>query len=95
MADDDASPVAMPVLDKATGTLLEHPLLRCHPMHKATWDMSYADELGHLCQGVGRSKTNPSQPRVAKTDTFRPIHLHGIPADRHSDVTYTRILLEV
>jgi hypothetical protein len=35
------------------------------------------------------------QPRVAGTDTFRPIHLHDIPADRHSDVTYTRVVCEV
>ncbi len=75
-------------------TLL-HRQLPCHPTHKATWDTSYADELGCLCQGVGRSKTNPSQPRVAGTDTFHPIHLHDIPANRHSDVTYTRVVCEV
>ena len=55
----------------------------------------YADELGRLCQGVGRSTANPSQPRVAGTDTFQPIHLHDIPTDRHSDITYTRVVCEV
>ncbi len=92
---DHLSPVAFPVLDAATGQYLEHRQLRRHPTHKTTWDTSYVNELGRLCQGVGRSPTDPSKPRVAGTDTFRPIHHRDIPHDRLSDVTYTRVVCEV
>ena len=77
--NDNANPVAMPVLGETTRKLLERRQLRCHPTHKAMWDTSYANELGRLCQGVGCSTANPLQPRVARTDTFRPIHLQDIP----------------
>ena len=42
-------PEALSVLDPATGKFLEHCQL-CHdPCYKATWDTSFANELGSLC----------------------------------------------
>ena len=35
----------------------EHRQLRRHPKFKDIWDMSYANELGRLCQGIGIKET--------------------------------------
>jgi hypothetical protein len=43
-------PALLSVLDPSTGEFLEH---RQDPRYKATWDRSYANELGRLCQGIG------------------------------------------
>ena len=59
------------------------------------WVTSYADELGHLCQGVGQHPTCPCQQRVEGTDTFRPIWHADILAARHHEVTYTKVVCEV
>ncbi len=48
---------ALSVLNPSTGEFLKHCQLRRDPCYKATWDMSYANELGWLCQGIG---TGPS-----------------------------------
>ncbi len=46
---DHFDPSAFSVLDPVTGELIEPPQL-CHdPRYKATWDTSYANELGRLC----------------------------------------------
>ena len=82
------APLATPVLDTASGDMLEH-------RHKQTWDTSYSNELGRLCQGVGVNPAQPTEKRVNGTDTFRPIHMHNIPRDRRGDVTYTRVVCEV
>ena len=58
------------------------------------WDESYANELGRLCQGIGKDPLNPTTKRVDGTDTFRPIPYHSIPTDRHKDITYTRVVCE-
>ena len=94
LADDceDAN-LALPVLDHDTGKTLEHRQLRRHPKYKETWDTSYANELGRLCQGIGSkptlAPTTPAtrQQRVAGTDTFRPIKYCDIPRERRHDVT--------
>jgi hypothetical protein len=39
---------ALLVLDPSTGKFLEHRQLRRDPRYKATWDMSYTNELGWL-----------------------------------------------
>ncbi len=68
--------------------------MRQHQKYKKVWDTSYADELGRLCQGIGKSTSDPTKPRVAGTDTFRPIHYHAIPTDRqHEDPNRTRITI--
>ena len=89
------TPLAVPVYDAASGKMLEHRQLRKHPDHKEVWDTSYANELGRLCQGIGKLEADPTKKRVAGTDTFRPIPYDQIPHDRWMDVTYTRVVCEI
>ena len=95
--DDDGQcePIAAPVLDATTGTMLEHRHLRRHPAYKQVWDTSYANELGRLCQGIGEDPTDPTRKRVDGTDTFKPIRYQDIPLNRRNDITYTRVVCEV
>ncbi len=46
-------PYALAILDPATGKFLEHHQLCQDPCYKTTWDTSYANKLGQLCQGIG------------------------------------------
>ena len=87
--------MAAPVLDHETGQTLEHRQLRRHPKYKDIWDTSYSNELGRLCQGIGRDATAPTKQRVAGTDTFRPIKYENIPYDHRTDITYSRVVCEV
>ncbi len=95
--DNDIEPTAMacPVLDHDTGVTLEHRQLRRHPKYKDTWDTSYANEIGRLCQGIGKHPTTPNLQRIAGTNTMKPINFHSIPRDRISDVAHTRVVCEV
>ena len=86
---------ACPVLDATTGKQLEHRHLRKHPAYKEVWDTSYSNELGRLCQGIGKDAQDPTQQRVAGTNTFRPIYYQDIPHERRGDITYTRVVCEV
>ena len=43
-------PLALAVIDTKTGQTLEHRALRRHPRLGATWNTSYGDELGQICQ---------------------------------------------
>ena len=75
--------------------MLEHRQLRAHPDHKHTWDTSYANELGRLCQGIGTHPTAPHFKRIEGTNTFTPIRLADIPVDRRNDITYTRVVCDI
>ncbi|KAL7486231.1 hypothetical protein ACHAW6_011827 [Cyclotella cf. meneghiniana] len=88
------SPLATAVLDPQSGRYLEHRQLRAHPAHKQTWDTSYANELGRLCQGIGTLPGQPNNKHISGTDTFTPIHYHDIPPDRRCDITYTKVICE-
>jgi hypothetical protein len=48
---------ALLMFDPSTGKFLKHCQLCRDPRYKATWDTSYTNELGWLCQGIG---TGPS-----------------------------------
>ena len=86
---------AFPVLDADTGEVLEYRQLRKHPKHTETWTTSYANELGRLCQGIGRGTQGPSNQRVAGTNTFRPIPYLAIPANRRPEITFTKVVCSV
>jgi hypothetical protein len=94
-ASNDTTSMAFPVLDPETGTTLEHKQLWRHPKYKHIWDTLYADELGRLCQGVGKDKKDPTKQRVEGTNTFRPIQYQNIPPTRRHDITYTKVVCEV
>jgi hypothetical protein len=55
--EDGPGLLALWVLDPATGKFLEHQQLLRDPRYKVTWDTSYANKLGRLCQGIGSGST--------------------------------------
>ncbi len=83
------------VLDHETGKFLEHRQLCRDPNHKPTWDRSYENEIGCLCQGVGTHPKKQNIQRVAVTNTMRPIRFSDIPKDCISDVAHTKVVYEV
>ena len=68
--------------------------LRHDPHYKTTWDTSYTNELGLLCQGVG-SGTTPHSKRVEGTNTFFIINYHDIPAHKRKEICHTMVVYEV
>ena len=74
--------LAMPVLYKTSGQLLQYHQLRKHPKFAHIWNKSYANELGRLCQVVGKVSKGPDNQCVEGTNTFRVIKFEYIPRDR-------------
>jgi hypothetical protein len=58
------------------------------------WDRSYANELGHLCQGVGTGDKAGGK-RVAGTNTFHLIAYADIPHQKRKQIIYTKVVCEV
>jgi hypothetical protein len=53
ITNNPTTAVAFSVLDQETGKFLKHRKLCRNPKHKPSWDKSYANKMGRLCQGVG------------------------------------------
>ena len=87
--------LACSVMDVDTGEMLEFRQLRKHPKYKKIWDTSYSNELGRLCQGVGKDPSNPMIQRVKGTNTFRVIRYEDIPKDRRGEICHTTVVCEV
>jgi hypothetical protein len=87
-------PEVLSVLNPTTGDFLKHRQLRCDPHYKTTWDTSYANELGRLCQGIGLG-TTPTSKQVAGTTTFFIIDYHDIPAHKRKEICHTMVVYEV
>jgi hypothetical protein len=84
---------AASVLDEITGNFLEWRQLRNHPTLSATLNTSYANKLGHLCQGIG---TGPNDSKHVKgTNTLFPIPYDKIPSDRRREITYSKVVCKV
>jgi hypothetical protein len=64
--EDGPGLLVLSVLDPATGKFLEHRQLCRDPRYKATWDTSYTNKLGRLCQGIGRGCTGEFSCAKAK-----------------------------
>jgi hypothetical protein len=92
--EDSPEPSALLVLDPATGKFLEHRQLHQDPRYKATWDTSYANELGRLCKGIGADNT-PTAQRVSGTNTFFLINYQDIPAHKTKEICHTMVVCEV
>ena len=93
--EERPSLLALLVFDPATGKFLEHRQLRHNPWYKATWDTSYANELGRLCQGIGTGST-PSLQQVSGTNnTFFLIDFQDIPLHKRKEVCHTMVVCEV
>jgi hypothetical protein len=85
---------ALSVLDPATGEFLEHRQLRCDPQYKPRWDMSYANELGHLCQGIGTGTTLNTK-QVAGPSTFFLINYNEDPVHKRKEICHTLLICKV
>jgi hypothetical protein len=84
---------AASVLDKNTGNFLEWRQLHTHPTLSVTWNTSYANKLGHLCQGIG---TGPNEGKCIKgTNTLFPIPYNKIPSNCHREITYSKVVCKV
>jgi hypothetical protein len=86
--------LALSVPEPTTGNILEHCQLRCDPWYKTTWDTLYANELGHLCQGIGSGKARNSK-HVAGTSTFFHINYQDILLHKRKEICHTIIVCEV
>jgi hypothetical protein len=86
--------LALSILDPTTVDILEHCQLWRNPWYEATWDTLYANELGHLCQGIG-SGESPSAKRVAGTNPFFHINYHDIPENKRKEICHTMVVCEV
>ena len=73
--------LAMPVLDETSGQSLQYRQLRKHPKFAHIWNTSYANELGRLCQVIGKLSKGPKNQRMEGTTTFRIINFEDIPQD--------------
>ncbi len=87
-------PSALAVLDPATGKFLEHCQLRRDPHYKTTWDTSYANKLGQLCQGIG-SVSAPTSQRVVGTNTCYIIDNQDTPSHKRKEICHTMVICEV
>ncbi len=85
---------AISVLDPASGEFLEHRQLRRDPRYKPIWDTSYANELGRLCQGIGKG-SKPDTKRVAGTNTFFIIDYNNIPIHKRIEICHNLVICEV
>ena len=56
--------IAMTVLDETSRQSLQYRQLRKHPKFAHTWNTSYDNELGSLCQGIGQGSKGPKHQRV-------------------------------
>jgi hypothetical protein len=88
------NPLALSVLGPTTGNMLEHCQHRRDPWYKTTCDTSYANELVHLCQGIGSGKA-PSSKRVAGTNTFFCVNYHGSPSHKNKEICHATVVCEV
>jgi hypothetical protein len=67
------------------GDFLEWCQLRNHPTLSTTWNTSYANELGRLCQGIGTSSNEDKRDKG--TNTLFPIPHNNIPSNRRREIT--------
>lgn len=86
---------AFPAIDDETGKAMEYRQLKNHPRLGPTWNTSYSNEMGRLCQDVGGGDKGPKKQRVEGTDTFRVIKFKDIPVQRRKGIAHVRVECEV
>ena len=87
--------LAMPVLDETSGQFLQYQQLRNQPKFAHIWNTSYANELGRICQGIGKGSKGPMRQRVEGTNTFRLIKFADIPQYRRHESCHSMVVCEV
>ena len=86
--------VANSVLEQETGKQLNYEQLRKHPRFQETWNISFSNEMGRLCQGVGTGP-NGIGKRIEGKNKFFVIKFEDIPKDRLNEICYTSVVCEV
>ena len=87
--------LATPVLDKTSSQSLQYRQLRKHPKFAHIWNTSYANELGRLCQGIGKGSKGTRQQLVEGTNIFKLIKFADIPQDRWHEICHSRVVCKV
>ena len=87
--------IDMPVLDPDTGDKIEYRQLRCRPKYRYIWETFDCNELGRLCQGIGRGDKGPKKQSVSRTETFQVIRYKDISRYLRMEVCHTKVLCEV
>ena len=82
------------VLDNDTGKKLNYGKLRKHPKFQETWNKSFSNEMGGLCQGFGKGR-NGLGKRVEVTNKFHVERFEDIPTYRLNEICYTSVVCEV
>ena len=82
--------IDIPVLDPDTDNTMEYRQLHQHSNYRHIWETSYFNELGRLCQGIGRGDNGPKKQCVAGTETFKFIRYEDIPQDCHREVCHKK-----
>ena len=85
--------VAHSVLDHDTGNQLNYGQLINHPKFQKTWNQSFSNEMGRLCQGVGIGKNNLGK-RVEGTNTFHAIKFENTSEDKFKEIFYKSVVCE-
>ncbi len=80
--------LAMAVMDKDMGKLLNYRQLMNSPKYKKVWSLSAANKFRRLANGIVGHIKNP-------TNTIKFISKHEILADRRKDVTYGQFICSV
>ncbi len=84
---------AASVFDENTGNFLKWRQLQTHPTLSATWNSSYANKLGRLCQGIG---IGPNKVKCIRgTNTLFLIPYDKIAANRRREITYSKVICKV
>ena len=86
--------MAKSVLEQETVKQLNYGQLRKHPRLQETWNKSFSNEKGRLCQGVGKGP-NGKGNRIEGTNTFFVIKFEDIPKYRLNEICYTSVVCEV
>ena len=78
---------------KKMGNFLEWRQLQTHPTISVTWNISYANKLGCLCQGIG---TGPNEGKHIKgTNTLFSIPYNKILSNCRREITYSKVICKV
>jgi hypothetical protein len=84
---------AASVFDEGMGNFLKWCQLWTHPTLSTTWNTSYANKLGCLCQGIG---TGSNEGKCIKgANTLFPILYNKIPAKCRREITYSKVVCKV
>ena len=81
------------VLDNDTGQLLNYGQLLRHPKYAETRNTFLSNEMGILCQRVGKGKNGDGQT-FDGTNTFYVIRFEDIPRERINEVCYNSVICE-